>query len=104
MFSIARLEDCCYSFIAENIEQVKLLMPNICETNDDKFKILQVIDNCEFHDIIREDAQSVECREDVDSIDIIDQIRYHLTAESLDEAHDKLEIIDLLLEQLDLDA
>lgn len=68
------------------------------------FRYSQMIDREDFHDIVREDASALEKREDVDSIDVIDNIRFHLTANSIDEAHDKLMLIDSLLEVLDLDA
>lgn len=64
----------------------------------------QVIDCEDFQEIVREDACCLEKREDVDSIDVVDNIRFHLTANSIDEAHDKLTLIDILLEKLDLNA
>ncbi len=58
----------------------------------------------ELHELIREDAESVRDREDVDSIDLVDNVRYHLSASSMAEAQDKLEIIESLLTYLNLDA
>lgn len=84
MFQLFRLEEQCYEFIAKNIEVL--------------------IDNVDFHAIILEDASTLKDRHETDTIDIIDNVRYHLTAASLEEAHDKLEIIDNLLINLNLDA
>ena len=63
-----------------------------------------MLDNAEFHQLIREDASEVANREEVDTVDVIDNVRYHLTASSIDEAHDRLALIDDLLEKLSLDA
>uniref|UniRef100_A0A914WAR9 BTB domain-containing protein n=1 Tax=Plectus sambesii TaxID=2011161 RepID=A0A914WAR9_9BILA len=84
MFDLGRLEDQCCLFIADHLEQM--------------------IDNSELHMLIMEDAGNVQGREDVDSIDVIDNVRYHLTAQSMDEAHDKLQLIDHLLISLGLEA
>lgn len=84
MFDLPRLEDQCYQYMAERIEQI--------------------IEMEDFHQIIMEDANVVQGREDVDSIDVVDNIRFHLTSNSIDEAHDKLEMIDFLLERLNLNA
>ena len=48
-------------------------------------------------------------REETDTIGIIDDIRYHITNNlqsfsAMDEANDKLALIDDLLESFDLDA
>lgn len=63
----------------------------------------------EFAEIILQDAQSVTDREDSDSIDIVDSVRYHLTSRVLtfseiEGANSKLSLIDNLLESLDLDC
>uniref|UniRef100_A0A915JZC4 BTB domain-containing protein n=1 Tax=Romanomermis culicivorax TaxID=13658 RepID=A0A915JZC4_ROMCU len=84
LFELPRLEDQCYQFLAENLEKI--------------------IDCVEFQDFIREDAKAVQKRQDVDSIDIVDNIRFHLTATSMDDARDKLSMMDHLLDALDLTA
>lgn len=51
----------------------------------------------------------MECRQETDSIPIIDDIRYHITGQvasfaELEDSQDKLRLIDHLLEDLDLEA
>ena len=63
----------------------------------------------EFAEIILEDAQSVAAREDSDSIDIIDSVRYHLTSHvqtysEIEDSNSKLALVDKLLDSLDLDC
>jgi ankyrin repeat/BTB/POZ domain-containing protein 1 len=84
LFDLPRLEDQAYQYIAQNLELM--------------------VEEESLHELVREDAGSVRDREDVDSIDVVDNLRYHLTAASMAEAHDKLQLIDSLLESLALDA
>merc|ERR1711976_625245 len=58
LFSIPRLEHQCVEFMANAIEEI---------VHDEKFKQL----------VIR-DAENVKAREETDSIDIIDELRYVL--------------------------
>lgn len=63
----------------------------------------------ELQELILQDADEVEGRQETDSIPIIDDMRYHITLavqdmSSMSEAQDKLRIIDSLLEDLGLDA
>jgi len=66
-------------------------------------------DMIELHDLIIQDAASVEDRQETDSIPIVDDIRYHIALavqdySAMSEAHDKLVLVDDLLEKLGLDA
>jgi len=83
-FSLARLEDRAYECAARNLEWL--------------------VEDEEFRALVLEDASGVRAREETDSIDVIDSVRYHLTAASVLEAHERLAIIDELLEQLGLDG
>lgn len=70
---------------------------------------MQFVKDENFHDFIKYDAQEVQCREETDSIPIIDDIRYHITSQvasfaALEESQEKLRLIDNLLEELDLEA
>jgi hypothetical protein len=56
------------------------------------------------HAAIIADAESVRAREHTDTIDIVDNVRYHMTARSIDEAHERLALVDELLDMLQLDA
>ncbi|XP_067928958.1 ankyrin repeat and BTB/POZ domain-containing protein 1-like [Watersipora subatra] len=89
LFNLPKLEDRCAAFIAENLEQV--------------------LSDPEMSAIVQEDAQSVKMREDSDTIDIIDSIRYHITSQvqtysEIETANDKLAIIDDFLDELGLDC
>merc|ERR1711963_843112 len=63
LFSIPRLEHQCVEFMANAIEEI---------VHDEKFKQL----------VIR-DAENVKAREETDSIDIIDELRYVLRTTNL---------------------
>lgn len=63
----------------------------------------------ELADTILHDAHSIQGRQESDSIDIIDTIRYHLTSHvqlysEIEEANVRLALIDHLLESLGLDC
>lgn len=69
----------------------------------------QVTDNEEFIELIKEDAASVENREEVDSIAIIDDLRYHIANNlkmysELQEAQEKLSYLDHLLQELGIEG
>lgn len=56
-----------------------------------------------------EDARNVKGREETDTVDIVDEIRYYissfvLTYSDMEEANEKLRLIDDLLEELDIEA
>lgn len=89
LFELARLETDCCEFIASNLELM-------VRRND-------------FEELIREDAESVKGRQETDSIDIVDEIRFYITNNvqtysAMEEANEKLALIDALLENLGLDA
>ncbi|CAL8084175.1 unnamed protein product [Orchesella dallaii] len=86
---IVRLEDRCADYLADNI--------------------VVFVEDETFHAFIMEDAQQVECRQETDSIPIIDDIRYHITSQvasfaELEESQEKLRLIDKLLDDLGLEA
>ena len=63
----------------------------------------------EFADLVQDDATDVESREETDTIDIIDSIRFHLTNfvqtySELQEMEEKINMIDKFLEDLGLEA
>ncbi|KAJ8301171.1 hypothetical protein KUTeg_020158 [Tegillarca granosa] len=89
LYSLQRLEDQCAEFIANNLEKIILLT--------------------EFAEIVKKDAKEVKKRQETDSIDIIDEIRFHITSfiqsySDVEEANEKLKKIDDLLETLDLEG
>ena len=68
-----------------------------------------MVQSSEFADFVLKDAENVKERQDTDSIPIIDDIRFHITNfiqtfSDVDEADQKLSMIDSFLEQLNLDA
>lgn len=63
----------------------------------------------EFHRVVMEDAQEVKLRQETDSISVVDDIRYHISANArtfveASEASRKLGLIDDLLSSLGLEA
>lgn len=70
---------------------------------------MQVVHDEGLHDLIIQDATEVKGRQETDSIPVIDDIRYHIRSDvkavsKLQEASEKLQMIDRLLEDLGLDA
>lgn len=70
---------------------------------------LQVVEQQEFADLVMEDARQVTAREETDSIDIIDEVRFYVanvvnTVSDLQDAEEKLRLIDQLLEDLEIDG
>lgn len=70
---------------------------------------LQVVEQREFADLVLEDARQVRAREETDSIDIIDEVRFYVanvvnTISDLQDAEGKLRLIDQLLEDLEIDG
>ncbi|XP_054162101.1 ankyrin repeat and BTB/POZ domain-containing protein 1-like [Oppia nitens] len=69
----------------------------------------KIINKEEFKDLIINDAKEVKGRQETDTIDIIDDIRYNITNNvqtfsAMSEANDKLRMIEELLENIGLDA
>lgn len=89
MYELPRLEDQCTEFMAKFLEQI--------------------IGNSEFQSLVQSDAQEVQHRQETDTIDVIDDIRFHITNNvqtfsAMEDANEKLKLIDKLLETLGLDA
>uniref|UniRef100_A0AAQ4RDK0 Ankyrin repeat and BTB (POZ) domain containing 1 n=1 Tax=Gasterosteus aculeatus aculeatus TaxID=481459 RepID=A0AAQ4RDK0_GASAC len=82
LFRLSRLEDQCTQFMAKIIERL--------------------VERAEFAEIIKEDAASVEERQETDSVPLVDEIRYHITGNvqtysAIEEANQKLEALEELL-------
>ncbi|KAK0052425.1 ankyrin repeat and BTB/POZ domain-containing protein 1 [Biomphalaria pfeifferi] len=89
LFNLSRLESHCAEFIANNLPEV--------------------IHQEEFRQLVVEDASNVKEREETDTIDVVDEIRYYissfvLTYSEMEEANEKLKLIDNLLEELDIEG
>lgn len=89
MFNLIKLEDQCAEYMA-----------NI---------LTLVIGRQEFRDLVVEDSKSVNQRQEIDSIPIVDDIRYHIsssvqTFSDVQEAQEKLKELDNLLQDLGLDC
>lgn len=74
------------------------------------YSSVQVLDNPEFVEFVREDANTVIERQETDSIPIIDDIRYHITTEKVATFSDlydvdcELSLIEEFLLDLGLDS
>ncbi|KAH9510218.1 Ankyrin repeat and BTB/POZ domain-containing protein 1 [Bulinus truncatus] len=89
LFNLTRLESHCAEYIANNLSEV--------------------IHQEEFRQLVVEDAGNLKEREETDTIDIVDEIRYYissfvLTFSEMEEANEKLKLIDSLLEDLDIEG
>lgn len=70
---------------------------------------MQVLQQQEFKEIVISDANEIQGRQVTDSIGIIDDIRFHITSfvqtySEMEEANERLRVIDDLLEELDLEG
>ena len=69
-----------------------------------------MVKNEKFKELVLNDARNVKSREETDSIDIVDEIRYVLrttnlnSLSSITEAELQLECLDSFLEELNLEA
>lgn len=88
-----------YSICNKNLMKMKIKKCLTC-----MFFFVQMIENEDFKSLVVEDAKALNTREEADTIDVIDNIRFHLTATSIDDAQDKLEMIDSLLDSLNLEG
>ena len=73
------------------------------------FIIYQVVSLPEFYRLVQSDANEVTARQETDSIGIIDDIRFHITNfvqtySDMDEANEKLAVIDNMLDELGLEG
>nr|XP_054751225.1 ankyrin repeat and BTB/POZ domain-containing protein 1-like [Lytechinus pictus] len=88
MFNLVKLEDQCVEFISRIFDEIS--------------------DYTEFIELVKEDAACIENREEIDSIPIIDDLRFHLTNNlqtysELQEAQMKLSCLDHILQELGLE-
>ncbi|CAN7982516.1 unnamed protein product, partial [Ixodes hexagonus] len=89
LLRLPRLEEQCIDFMARHL--------------------VQVVQQPEFRDIVSQDASEVKLRQETDSISVIDDIRYLITANARSSAevalaNQKLALIDVLLSDMGLDA
>ncbi|XP_037539989.1 ankyrin repeat and BTB/POZ domain-containing protein 1 [Nematolebias whitei] len=89
LFRLSRLEDQCTEFMAKIIERL--------------------VEQAEFAAIIKEDAASLEARQETDSVPLVDDIRYHIasnvqTYSEIEEANQKLEALEELLLSINIDC
>jgi len=86
MYQLPRLEDLCTEYLSLHIESF--------------------VENAEFHEIICEDAREIKNREETDSIQIIDDIRSHISSNvrSIYEAESRRNCLEEILAYLGLDA
>jgi ankyrin repeat/BTB/POZ domain-containing protein 1 len=73
------------------------------------YVVFQILKRQYFAQMVKEDAENVHSREETDSIDIIDDVRFHITFSiqtygEMEEANEKLKLIDDFLEELDLEG
>jgi ankyrin repeat/BTB/POZ domain-containing protein 1 len=69
----------------------------------------QLVNSAEFAEMIQEDARSVVDRQDMDSIPLVDDIRYHITTNvqtysAIEEANQKLQVLEQLLVSIGLEC
>ncbi|XP_023669289.1 ankyrin repeat and BTB/POZ domain-containing protein 1 [Paramormyrops kingsleyae] len=89
LFRLSRLEDQSTEFMAKIIE-----------------KLVEVQ---EFAEMIKEDAQAVEARQETDSIPLVDDIRFHITSNvqtysAIEEANQRLDALEQLLARIGLEC
>ncbi|CAF0921302.1 unnamed protein product [Didymodactylos carnosus] len=89
LFQLIKLENYCIRFIAENLEEI--------------------IDQHEFELFVVEDAASVQQRQETDSVQIIDDLRFYftqfstMTLDDIEDTSKKLRILDEFLQSIGLD-
>ncbi|KAI1892385.1 hypothetical protein AGOR_G00132820 [Albula goreensis] len=89
LFRLSRLEDQCTELMAKIIEKL--------------------VEKEEFVEMIQEDAQAVEARQETDSIPLVDDIRYHIasnvqTYSAIEEASQRLAALEQLLSGIGLEC
>uniref|UniRef100_A0A3Q4HUJ7 Ankyrin repeat and BTB/POZ domain-containing protein 1 n=1 Tax=Neolamprologus brichardi TaxID=32507 RepID=A0A3Q4HUJ7_NEOBR len=89
LFRLSRLEDQCTEFMAKIIERL--------------------VEQAEFAEMVKEDAASLEKRQETDSVPLVDDIRYHIasnvqTYSAIEEANQKLEALEELLARINIDC
>lgn len=68
-----------------------------------------MVDREDFCQLVMEDASDIKGRQETDSIGIIDDIRFHITNfvqtySEMEEANERLRLVDRMLENLNLDG
>lgn len=71
--------------------------------------LLQLVEQAEFAEMIKEDAASLEERQETDSVPLVDDIRFHIasnvqTYSAIEEANQKLEALEELLSSINIDC
>ncbi|KAJ8371899.1 hypothetical protein AAFF_G00298910 [Aldrovandia affinis] len=89
LYRLSRLEDQCTELMAKIIEKL--------------------VEREEFAEMIQEDAQTVQAREETDSIPLVDDIRFHIannvqTYSEIEEASQRLEALEELLSTIGLEC
>ncbi|XP_065573023.1 ankyrin repeat and BTB/POZ domain-containing protein 1-like isoform X2 [Artemia franciscana] len=91
IFQLPRLENQCTEFLAKNLTTM--------------------VNNEDFRSLIVEDAKALKDRQETDTIEVLDDIRYHITGsleslsyEVIDKANENLRLIEDMLEDMGLDA
>lgn len=108
LFDLPRLEHQCTKFMANNIETVNncnyhtILLISFDSCTD---YFIQMISRDDFKDLVISDAHSIKDRQETDTIDIVDEIRYFLKTDlnsmaALEEAQTNVEILDEFLADL----
>lgn len=69
----------------------------------------QLVEQAEFAEMVKEDAASLEKRQETDSVPLVDDIRYHIasnvqTYSAIEEANQKLEALEELLARINIDC
>lgn len=69
----------------------------------------QLVEQVEFAEIIKEDAESLVDRHVTDSVPLVDDIRYHIasnvqTYSAIEEANHKMEVLEALLFSIDIEC
>lgn len=69
----------------------------------------QLVEQAEFAEMIKEDAASLEERQETDSVPLVDDIRFHIasnvqTYSAIEEANQKLEALEELLSSINIDC
>lgn len=67
------------------------------------------MEQAEFAEMVKEDAASLEKRQETDSVPLVDDIRYHIasnvqTYSAIEEANQKLEALEELLARINIDC
>ncbi|XP_035239446.1 ankyrin repeat and BTB/POZ domain-containing protein 1 isoform X1 [Anguilla anguilla] len=89
LYRLSRLEDQCTELMARIIDRL--------------------VEQPEFAQVVQEDAQAVEDRQETDSIPLVDDIRFHITSNvqtysAIEEAQQRLDMLEQLLISIGLEC